>query len=302
MDRKRILRVSAIVAVAGVTGFVMQSQDKAPPPQRISAAVVVPAVPVAPAPVVAEAPAPVLVAASADPVITPLAAPMAAAAPTDCSADIALIPRDGAMLDLGLLAPCRADQRVLIRHGGLVITDRTSAAGTLVASIPALQSPAEVTFAFADGTEASETTDVADLSRYDRFAVQWMGDDAFQLHAYAEGLAGDAAHIHAASPNDVTAAGSFLVRLGDRATDRPLLAEVYTWPAGRGAFAGTATLDIEAEVTEATCGREILGETLQLTAGRLVVRDLTIAMPGCDAVGEYVVLPNPVIAEKLVAN
>jgi hypothetical protein len=202
------------------------------------------------------------------------------------------------MLDLGLLAPCRPDQRVLIRHAGLVVSARTSAAGTLVASIPALQSPAEVTIAFADGTQAAATAEVADLSRFDRFAVQWMGEDAFQLHAYA----GEATHIHAEAPNDVSADGSFLVRLGDSTTDRPLLAEVYTWPAGNGAFAGTTTLDIEAAVTEATCGRELLGETLQLTAGRLTVRDLTIAMPDCGAVGEYVVLPNPVITEKLVAN
>lgn len=298
MDRKRILRVSAILAVAGATGFIMQAQDKAPPPQRISAAVAVPAIPLVTAPTPVEAPAPLLAAASAEPVVTPLADPPVVAASQECAADIALIPRDGAMLDLGLLAPCRPDQQVLIRHAGLVISARTSAAGTLVASIPALQGPAEVAIAFADGTQAVAFTEVADLSRYDRFAVQWMGDDAFQLHAYA----GEATHIHAAAPNDVTANGGFLVRLGDRATDRPLLAEVYTWPAENGAFAGTTTLDIEAAVTEATCGREILGETLQLTGGRLTVRDLTIAMPDCGAVGEYVVLPNPVITEKLVAN
>ncbi|WP_323042610.1 hypothetical protein [Gemmobacter sp.] len=43
MNRQRIIRVAAIVAVAGATGFVMQSQDKAQ--QRIAAVVEPPAGP-----------------------------------------------------------------------------------------------------------------------------------------------------------------------------------------------------------------------------------------------------------------
>lgn len=315
MDRKRILRVGAIVAVAGATGFVMQSQDRAQPGQRIAAAVTTTpttaaavtaaSVTVAPVtalvPAIAETAAPVEIAPTRAPEVPGAQATTLAAAPA-CDADLALIARPGAMLDLGLLAPCRPDQRVLIRHGGLVVSVQTSASGTLVASIPALQTPATVTLAFADGSSVKDTAEVPDLAFFDRFGVQWMAEDAFQLHAYEAGAPGQTNHVFASAPGIPSASGGFLARLGDPATDRALMAEVYSWPAGKSALDGSVTLDIEAEVTATTCDREILGETLQLTAGRLTVRDLTITMPGCDATGEFVVLPNPVMPEKLAAN
>lgn len=349
MDKKRILRVGAIVAVAGATGFVAQmGEDRtsgAVQPERT--AVAAPAAPLGPvqpqAPVLAavvplastpalpfpeaKAPAaealPLMLAATGPavtdspivPAITVPALPVAATEPanpaplaetpaaTVCSEDLAVLPQPGAMLDLGLLAPCRPDQRVLIRHGGLVVTARTSPAGTLVASVPALQSPAEVTIAFADGTSVSHSLDVPDLDRFDRFAVQWMADDAFALHAFTAGVGyGEPGHIHAAAPGQPGDAGGFVTTLGDAAAERPLMAQVFTWPAGQSALANGTGLQIEAQVSLANCGREILGETLQLHAGRLTVRELTIAMPECEAAGEYVVLPNPVVAEKLAAN
>ena len=45
-------------------------------------------------------------------------------------------------------------------------------------------------------------------------------------------------------------------------------------------------------MTESTCGRELLGETLSSVAGKVQVTDLTVAMPECDAVGDYLVLKN----------
>lgn len=341
MNRQRIIRVAAIVAVAGATGFVMQSQDKGEQAPRIAAASVPPATPGTAAPAAApagaaamaapQAPAGALSIAATPPQAAASAAPPASAVPAvpadprpapeqaaaaepapqaattpalataapACSEDMALIAQPGAMLDLGLLAPCRPGQRVLIRHGGLVVTGQTSAAGTLIASIPALGDPAEVTLAFADGTTVSETAAVPDLAGFDRFGVQWMEGDAFQLHALHRKTGAEVFGDTTATPSPQ---GGFLSRLGDATAQRPLLAEVYTFPAGTRALSGEVDLTIESAVTPATCGREILGETLQLTGGRLVLRDLTIEMPGCEAVGEYVVLPNPVAPEKLASN
>lgn len=324
MNRQRIIRVAAIVAVAGTTGFVMQSQDKDQQAPRIAAAAALPATPAGADPAAgnsaataagslpAAAAAPAATAAAAEPVpAAPMAepaeakadAPLAPAAPETaaaaCSEDMALIAQPGAMLDLGLLAPCRPGQRVLIRHGGLVVTGKTSAAGTLIASIPALSDPAEITLAFADGSTVSATIAVPDLAGFDRFGVQWMEGDAFQLHALHRKTGAEVSGETTAKPSPQ---GGFLNRLGDAAAQRPLLAEVYTFPAGTRALSGEVDLAIESAVTPATCGREILGETMQLTGGRLVLRDLTIEMPGCEAVGEYVVLPNPVAPEKLASN
>jgi len=78
--------------------------------------------------------------------------------------------------------------------------------------------------------------------------------------------------------------------------DMPLLAEVYTYPA-----MGSADVVIEAAVTAQTCGRELLGETLLSEAGRVTVTDLTLAMPDCDAVGDFLVLNNLVPDLTLVA-
>ncbi len=338
MDRKRILRVGAIVAVAGATGFVMQSQDQAGTAPRVAAVVAGPPA----APVVAPAaaapaeglpaapePGPRIQAAATEavpglpplsgprldpaplappdfaataPAADPAAQPLAAAKGT-CAEDLVLVPAAGALLDLGLIAPCRAGQRVLLRHGGLVVTGQLSPAGTLAMTLPALTSPAEVSVAFSDGGAVMQTADVPDLDRFDRFAVQWMAEDAFALHAFADGAGYDQpGHIHAAAAPGPMADGGFVLALGDASVDRPLLAQVFTWPADRPALSGKVDLVIEAPVTAATCGREMLAETLQRIGGRLTLRDLTLAMPDCDSTGGFVVLSDPLADERLAAR
>jgi hypothetical protein len=87
------------------------------------------------------------------------------------------------------------------------------------------------------------------------------------------------------------ATGGFLSLLGDAATDNPLLAEVYTFPADPAA---KPEVVVEAAVTDKTCARELLAETLSSSSssGSVFVTDLTLAMPDCDAVGDYLVLKN----------
>jgi hypothetical protein len=337
MNKKQILRAGAIVAVAGATGFVMQSQDRGSTAPRVASVVTTPPAVQAEAPLPAVQPEGpgagprVLAAATAKvpdlPILSGVqraAAPVAeftATAPTaesdaaapmpqplaarkaDCAEDLVLVPSAGALLELGLIAPCRAGQRVLLRHAGLVVTGRLSPAGTLAMTLPALTSPAEVTVAFADGSDVMQDADVPDLDRFDRFAVQWMADDAFALHAFADGAGYDQpGHIHADAAPGPLADGGMVLALGDGTVDRPLLAQVFTWPADRPALSGKVGLVIEAPVTEATCGREMLGETLQRIGGRLTVRDLTLAMPACDAAGGYVVLTDPVADDRLAAR
>jgi len=318
---RRILMIGGVVAIAAATGHLMQSGGMFGPRAQPKTATLVPTpgsvVPlaattteptrdlaVAPQPVATPQPA---VSAAPDTGI-PLASPVdqaveASDSVVECPADIALIAQPGAMINLGLLAPCQANERVVIRHGGLAITGQTSASGSLIASIPAFASPAEVSILFADGSSAGGTVDLADLSSYDRFAVQWMDQDAFQLHAY-EGPAafGDPGHISAAAPRKGGASGSFLSLIGDATTERPLLAEVYTYPAEVSALSGKVGLTIEASVTEQTCDREILGETIQMVGGKVNVRDLSVTMGSCDTVGEFLLLDNPIQNEKLASN
>ncbi|HSF62971.1 MAG TPA: hypothetical protein VLA78_01195, partial [Paracoccaceae bacterium] len=142
-----------------------------------------------------------------------------------------------------------------------------------------------------------------DLSAVERFAVQWSGADAFQLHAYEDGAAfGQPGHVSAADPGRalplVPGRGGHLLTLGDAGVDLPLLAEVYTFPADP---ARRVAVTVESAVTPATCGRELLGETLHSRKGATTAADIALAMPGCDALGDFLVLNN-LLAQPTLAQ
>jgi len=237
--------------------------------------------------------------------VAPTAAPAAetATAAEACPTTLDVIATDQAMLDLTLIAPCRASERVVLRHGGLAVTGVTSATGTLFISLPGMQSAGEVAAMFSDGLELKAAEALTDLPLYRRFAVQWMADDAFQINAFENGAAyGADGHVSAANPQralpNVPIKGGYLTRLGDNTAVLPMLAEVYTFPMDLDA---PVNLTIEASVTAATCDRELLGEVLLSEGGKLEKTDLTMATPTCDAIGDVLVLNNPLPDLKLAA-
>jgi hypothetical protein len=243
-------------------------QPAAPKPGPVAAA----AEPAAPAPA---------------PAVSAPAAPQKAPAPVaadTCVATLSATALPGAVLSLGLVAPCDGGARVVLRHGGLAVTAKLSAAGTLFTTLPAMAARGDVVAMFPDGTtaKASAATDLAGIRR---FAVQWQADDAFQLQVYENGAAfGAPGHVSAERP-----AGEGKVDvLGDATVDLPLLAQVYTWPASPMPVEVT----IEAAVTDKTCNREILGEAIGSDAGRVTATDITLAMPDCSGVGDFLVLNN----------
>ena len=233
-----------------------------------------------------------------DPAVTPpnapaqtegvLIAPVAA-----CDTTLDLMTEANAMIGITLLAPCHPNQRVVLRHAGLAVTAQTTSTGALFTAIPALEADATVELSFADGTDASGTIAVPDVATLRRFGVQWQADDAFQVHAFENAAYGASGHVSAADPHrpavGMQATGGFLSLLGDAATENPLLAEVYTFPADPTA---KPEVVVEAAVTDKTCARELLAETLSSSGGSVFVTDLTLAMPECDAVGDYLVLKN----------
>jgi hypothetical protein len=211
-----------------------------------------------------------------------------------CDTTLDLMAEANAMIGITLLAPCHPNQRVVLRHAGLAVTAQTTSTGALFTAIPALEADATVELSFADGTDASGTIAMPDVATLRRFGVQWQADDAFQVHAFENGAAyGAPGHVSAADPHrpaaGMQATGGFLSLLGDAATDNPLLAEVYTFPAD---LTAKPEVVVEAAVTDKTCARELLAETLSSSGGSVFVTDLTLAMPECDAVGDYLVLKN----------
>ncbi|QYK41770.1 MAG: hypothetical protein KF887_01090 [Paracoccaceae bacterium] len=246
--------------------------------------------PVATAPV-EPAPVEIAEAAPADDLPVPHPAPqdVTVSAPV-CDTSLVGIPGPGATIDIVLLAPCAPDAAVVLRHAGLAISARTSASGSLFVAVPALEPEGRVTLRLPDGAELS-TAVPTDLAGLRRIALQWQAPDRFQLHAL-EGTAdyGEAGHVWAGSPTPGTPEGGWLVQLGDATVAQPLLAEVYTFPAE---VSRPARVTVEGEVTAETCARDMLAETLAVGPLGVNAAEVTLAMPACDALGDFLVLNIP---------
>ena len=96
--------------------------------------------------------------------------------------------------------------------------------------------------------------------------------------------------------------GGALLELGDPLLGSALMAEVYTYPS-QALGEGDVKLSIEAEITTQNCGRAIEGQTLQREPnGDIRAVDLSVSVPGCAAVGDFLVLKNLVRDLTLAQN
>lgn len=226
----------------------------------------------------------------------------------NCEIVAAAKPLAGAMVSLSLNAPCAINERLTIHHNGMMFTESTGADGSLNIVAPALTEQAVFIMAFSNGDGAVAQTTVDDLYGYDRVALQWRGQAGFQLHAREFGADyGKAGHIWAGVESDVggmiSGQNGFLMQLGDQDVAQPLVAEVYTFPTSMAGQDGTIDLSVEAEVTLQNCGLEIEAQSIEMTEnGSLKTQDLTLAVPGCDAVGSFLVLNNLVTDLKVASN
>ncbi len=215
-------------------------------------------------------------------------------ATNDCPTSLDLSVTENAIIGVTLIASCHPDERVVLKHAGLTVTAMTTLTGAIFADLPALDRTGKVEVQFKDGTSISNSIDVPEIAKMRRFAIEWQAEDSFALHGFENGAdIGDKGDISAANTNrpasGVPAAGGFLSILGDSSTENALLAEVYTYPTDS---AVKADVVVEAAVTETSCGREMLGETLLSQGGTVTTSDLTVSMPDCDAIGDYLVLNN----------
>jgi hypothetical protein len=235
--------------------------------------------------------------ASADSDLVPVPQPPVIAA-QDCAVDLALDAQPAGMIGLTLLAPCNANERVVLRHAGLAVSERLDAQGALTLALPALVTAAKVEIMFADGDTIDGALVMPEAATLRRFGVQWQGPEAFVVHGFENGAdygePGDISPVNLGRPE-----GGQLVVLGDATVDLPLLAQIYTFPATSGQ---TAEVVIEASVTDATCARELLGETIASGSDRVEITELTLAMPECSGVGDFLVLKNLASDMKIAAN
>ncbi|MCR9271663.1 MULTISPECIES: translocase [Mameliella] len=296
------------------TGYVMQygfalpqQGGKAPEPRleiseikQTSSAVVLPMIPVDRPPEAQLPEAPVVVKAAAEVDLPQADLPEEAPAETGFSCDMTMTatPTAGALVDVELIAPCRASERVTIHHQGMMFTEVIQPDGSLSVTVPALAEQAVFIASFASGEGTLASTDVSSLPFYDRVVVQWKGEAGLQLHAreFDAGYFTDG-HIWAAHAGNLTAAakgeGGFLTRMGRADTPEALAAEVYSFPAGTAKRGGEILLSVEAEVTAGNCETQVEAQTLEIRdGGDLRTRDLTLQMPSCEVLGDFLVLKN----------
>ncbi len=216
--------------------------------------------------------------------------PPALPEPADpCAITLEAFGEEGAMIGLTLMAPCRAGARVTLRHGGLNVAMQTLATGSLFTSIPAMEATGAVEAVFDDGVTVAAVAPVPDVAGLRRLAVEWQDADRFALNGFEIGADyGEAGHR--------TVANGGVIALGDPAVSPAALAEVYTFP-----DPAASRVTVEAEVTEATCGRELAGRLLLSENGVARATDLALAMPECDTAGGFVVLNNPLPETTLAA-
>lgn len=206
------------------------------------------------------------------------------------------------LLAVTVAAPCHPVDRMTVRHAGLLVAMQTDMAGNAAFMLPAMTRDAAVSIDFADGDQARAVQTVDGLDALKRVAVQWRGRPGLRLNVYENGAAyGKPGHVTAAAPRDpATGEGGYVTVLGDPAVGMPMLAEVYTLRTDPAARRVSADLTIEAEVTASGCGRILHGEALYARAGAEPRRDpLRLAMPGCDAMGDFVMLALPDLAQPV---
>jgi hypothetical protein len=302
--RRYIIAGGSIMAALGYAFFMQAGASSPPGPERATGTVPrveisgieltsAPTLPVMPD--AAALPGAQVVRAVARDMAVPADLPSEERAPSfDCEAEMTATVRPAAMVRLDLFASCRPDSRVTLHHNGLMVSALTDSDGRLRADLPALAESAVFIASFEDGKGALATARIPDIAAHDRFVVQWHGDArSLRLHALEyEADFGQPGHVWTGAATE--GGEGVVLRLGFDLPGPALHAEVYTFPTADAARDGRVTLRLEAEVTEGNCGRDIEAQGISTDGegAALRVRDVVLPMPGCDAVGEYLVLKN----------
>jgi hypothetical protein len=241
------------------------------------------------------------------PVVVPVTGEDQALSPLGlpCGLDLTADAVEPAMLALGIAAPCHPGARVTVSHANLTVALHTDAVGLVTLDLPALESPARVTVRLPDGTEDSLLVPVPDLDQFRRVALTWRGDIGMELHAIeAGGEWMSDRHIRPDVPRSAEAVASgdgFLTLLGDGEAEDPMMAQVLTLPRRNGPG---ATMSVDAPINERNCGRAAEATMLQSEpgGGRVRVVPLGFTYPGCEAVGDTLLLQNLEQDQRFAAN
>ena len=225
-----------------------------------------------------------------------------------CTTTVDVRAMAAAMVNLSMTASCLPNERVTVHHNGMIFTETTSDLGELNITVPALSQEAVFIVSFLNGDGAVAQTSVEELVDFERVVLQWKGDTGFQIHAREFGADyGTVGHVWTDAPGDmagaVTGYGGLIIDLGDRSVPDALFAQVYSFPKAATSQGGEVALSVETEISELNCGQEIEAQSLQVgSGGMLKTRNLTLSVPECDAIGDFLVLNNLLQDLKVARN
>ncbi|TCO73481.1 hypothetical protein [Rhodovulum euryhalinum] len=246
-------------------------------------------------------PIPVRLAIGTDDLVTgaQLAMPAYGVSGLPCRPSLVATPIGAAVVRLVLSAPCRPGSRVTVHHDLISFTERTDQLGLLSVELPAMTPTAAFLAEFDDGVTVRDTVSVPAAAGLTRAALITRGDSGMHLHAFEAGAGfGGGGHVWADAPRGDGAAGTIRI-LGDPAVENGHRVQIYTAPAATP----VPRLSVEVEVTRANCGRRVEAETVLPDAdGRMGTGVVTFTLPGCESVGEFLVLKNLPQGRKLATN
>jgi hypothetical protein len=211
-------------------------------------------------------------------------------------------PSELATVVVDVTAPCSANETVSLHHSGVMFSETLDTSGRLEFRFPILSENVVIIARFQNGQGDVAVARVPSLADYDRVVLQWTDASDFQVHARdldAETGAQDlvwsgSAHLEGAE-TDLSYGG--VPTLSDD-PDAPAVkqARIYTFRADDHARV------VELKVTEETCGRVMSMQSIDLRSnGKLRTRDISLSMPDCSAVGDYLVLNN-LVDDLMIAS
>jgi hypothetical protein len=93
-----------------------------------------------------------------------------------------------------------------------------------------------------------------------------------------------------------------LLQLGDASLPSAPLLRIYSHALPNLRAKGEIAPSLQAEVHPETCDRSVEVHILSARNGGLRLRELSLEIPDCNAVGDFLVLNNPVESLKLSRN
>ena len=210
-----------------------------------------------------------------------------------CGPAVRAEPLAGARVRIIVSAPCHGEESLAVAHGPLGIPARISKAGLASVVIPALAERAGFEIRIGSGDEKYKlSAEVPDFADFERVALLWKGNAPLRIHAIEK--------ISGGMEFPTGASGGEMIRIEGPDAKK---AEIYSFPAKDIAGSGVVRLIVAADVNAETCGRDIEAVRLQKNEdGAIDPVAIVLQMPGCDRIGQTLMLKNILKDLKIASN